>query len=946
MLETSPSYTQQTLDYDAIFSRLQSGHTLVTGNSRLSRILEGRYNQWRISRGDSQWPTADILSWNLWLDRLWVTATLAGAEGTDRAVPNPTQVTSLWERVLKLDKRAETLLRPESLANQLKETRSLVKTWGVDLSDFSWLGEENENHSAFHHWNGLFEQLCIKDGWLAAEDRTPLLCQALLNKQLEIKENIDLLGFDEFNPAQISLLDALDESAACISNLSIVTANNKPVLFEAEDSKSELEQMARWARYWLEKNPQASIAIVVPDLQARRAEVEQQLGDILRPGAWLDDIKPWNISMGIPLARTAMITAAFDLLQLLSHRLEIDAVGRVLRSPWLNGGTTERSSRALLEKQLREVYPRQIKLTEVRYQAQIRDKDPDGQPIAADERQASPWSSPELVKVLNKLISFQDNNGHTKTASAWAQNLDKLLVSLGWPMADPDTSDPGTAAETHDEAEEQSRNWQTLAAWAEALAELASLDATLPKLNFSKAISLLRQICMEKIYQPKSPAANIQVLGLYEINGLRFDHLWVLGLHAGNWPPNARPNPFIPGKLQQAAGLPHSSPQRELKVARVLSQRLLDTAADTIFSYPGMLDGEEVLPSPLLNIQSIKNTEQVPVWPGDNWAITVAKSDSPKWENLQMPEPLGQRPAKGGSTILKHQALCPFRAFAENRLIADGLNTPADGIDPRLHGSLLHEVLELFWKETRTQAALLALDPDSLSQRLRRHVDRVTADDRGLNQRPAFREVEANRIQRQVLAWLELEKQREGFEVISFEEKRTPLIKGQEIRLYIDRIDQLMNGKKVIIDYKTGKVDPKKWFGERPEDPQLPLYAISEQDNDPEGKPETPAGVVFAVIRDGEFCFKGVVNREGILPNLPPKRKGDLQEACRQLPETIDNWRHTIHRLMKEFLAGEAAIDPKHGSRTCENSYCELQPLCRIRELEQQQQYQTAGTSI
>jgi hypothetical protein len=136
----------------------------------------------------------------------------------------------------------------------------------------------------------------------------------------------------------------------------------------------------------------------------------------------------------------------------------------------------------------------------------------------------------------------------------------------------------------------------------------------------------------------------------------------------------------------------------------------------------------------------------------------------------------------------------------------------------------------------------------------------------------------------------------------------------------------------VIIDYKTGRVDPKKWFGDRPEDPQLPLYSISAD--------TTPAAVAFAVIRDDECLYRGVATQEGIFPGLPPKpswHSEQIIEAGRDMPATIKNWRQILHRLMAEFLAGEAAIDPKDGRKTCNNSYCELQSLCRIGELEQLQ---------
>jgi hypothetical protein len=65
-----------------------------------------------------------------------------------------------------------------------------------------------------------------------------------------------------------------------------------------------------------------------------------------------------------------------------------------------------------------------------------------------------------------------------------------------------------------------------------------------------------------------------------------------------------------------------------------------------------------------------------------------------------------------------------------------------------------------------------------------------------------------------------------------------------------------------------------------------------------------------------------------------------VTDAGINMPETIDNWRQVLHHLMAEFLAGKASIDPKNGRKTCNNSYCDLQSLCRIGELEQIQKKQ------
>lgn len=907
----------QTIDYESLFSRLKAGHTLVTGNSRLARVIANLYSQWRIDQGDSQWPSPVIVSWNGWLDQLWEIAALRGFRGTDKAIPGHRQLISLWESAIKNAPLEHQLIRPESLAEQLHETRKLIHDWQLNLNHPAWHSNENENHRAFYQWNRAFEKRCKKDNWLSPEDRSSQLCEALRDALLTPQTNLDLLGFDEFNPGQASLLSALNDNGNSICQLFINSRQCSAALWKSRDGKEELQQMARWARHWIETEPESSIAIVVPDLQNRRDVIERHLHEILTPGENTGSrkVKPWNLSMGIPLLRVPMIQAAFDLLKFLDIRIDIQDVGRILRSPWLRGADDERNNRALLEKCLRDKYPRQIKPGEVEFRSrEINQHDRRGNKLPPDQHQAQPWNCPGFNVLMKTLLRFEKNNRGLRQASGWAEALDQLLLGLGWPLENELPQD-------HD------HNWQTLQAWRDALRELASLDTTLPAIGRNNAINQLRQICRGKIFQPSSPPAPLQVLGLYEISGLRFDHLWVVGLHNDNWPAGARPNPFIPAQLQTALQLPHSNPQRELEVARNITRRLLETSPDCVFSYPGQIDGEAVLPSPLLITSEIEEVSTPLGWRGDTWLKLVADAGSPQADPLLMPGKLTGA-ARGGSSILKHQALCPFRAFASNRLAADGLETPAEGISAMLHGSLVHKALEYFWKETASQAALLALDEASLKTRVRRHVVNAALEERGLQQRPAFLEVEIKRVCRHVLDYLELEKQRDSFEVVGFEKEILPEIEGQTIHLVIDRIDRLPSGEEIIIDYKTGKEEPKKWFGDRPENPQLPLYAISAD--------KVPAAVAFGIIRDDGCHFRGVVSREGLLPGLPPKEAKAtryLIDAGLEMPGTIQSWRQTLHHLMSDFLAGQAAVDPKHGLSTCNNSYCQLQSLCRIAEL-------------
>lgn len=904
-----------------LFSRLQGGHVLVTGNSRLARVLSGQYGQWRMRNGEQQWPSPAIRPWIAWLDILWEQAGLHAAEGIDRPVPNRQQLQNLWENVLADPDNAGALLRPQALATQAMDTRRMAVEWGLSLDHPTWRGDNDENHAAFQRWNSAFESLCRQTGWLAPEERPGRLARVLEKGFRPAEDRIDLIGFDEFNPAQSELLEALSQAGVQVTEVALEPSGGDALYWKAADHRHELDRMTRWVRQRFSESADTSIAVIVPDLQARRDEIELVLQDILLPGAspCLSAERPWNVSLGTPLAQSPMIGSAFDLLALLNDRVEIQTVGAMLRSPWIRGADEEQSQRARLEKRLRDIYPRQLKLKEVDYQAKLfRRHARDGSDLPPEQHEPYPWNCPALVPVLSALLSFFEEQSRARPPSAWADAIEGLLRRCGWPAAGNEDS----------KSHEHDANWQAYQAWQEALRALASLDASAKPMSLAEAVSRMKRICLEQVFQPRTSSARIQVLGLYEANSLRFDHAWVLGLHSDNWPPPARPNPFIPRQLQLQAGLPHASPQRELDVARTVTRRLMEMARETVFSFPGQQDGENLLPSPLVR-DILPPADEVAGWEGESWSQVQARGDKPRTVLLKGPGPLQGESARGGSRILKNQALCPFRAFAENRLGAEGLEAPVDGISGKLHGTLVHDALEHFWRETRTRDALLKLDEAELDERIHKHVQKALEEERGLMFRPHFKGVESARLQRLIKKYLKLDALRDEFTVEGFEREVLHEINGQTIRLFIDRVDRLADGRLAIIDYKTGRVDAKKWFGERPEDPQLPLYAVSSD--------EIPFGVVFAVIRNDECVFRGVVQDEGVFPGLPPKRRKDnayLHEAGEDMPQTVEDWTQVLHSLMSDFLAGKADIDPKEGSRTCENSWCEMYSLCRIHELE------------
>jgi probable DNA repair protein len=804
------------------------------------------------------------------------------------------------------------------------QARARLSDWAVETDHPAWRGEAQDNHVAFRRWKRSFDARCRRDGWLAPEDRAPHLAEEARNGRLSLGVPIALLGFDELNPLQAKLIDSLRSADSPVSRLAFPAAGGTTLLWRADDPRDELDRMARWVRYWFEREPDARIAVVVPDLEQRQDDIERALREVLLPGSTsLDSAEPpWNVSLGRPLIRSPMVAIGLRLLRLARSRVSIRDVGEMLRSPFLRGDGEEWSRRAVLERLLRDRYPKTLELRELVYRSgEMRRYTPEGEEVPETEREARPWHCPAIHRCALELQRFERETRGRRTPSDWAKAFDSLLSSLGWALDRRESANSGQPGA-------DSADWPVRRAWQEALRDLASLDAISGPITRDKASRSLEQVCRDRLHRPEGPPARIQVLGPYEVCGLRFDHLWVLGLHGDNWPRTARPDPFIPLALQREAGMPRSSPDRELSIARTVTRRLLETAEDTVLSYPGLLDGEPTLASPLFSGPEIETGRQPAAWSGDSWREAVFRAEGPQVEVPAKPSPCSEPPL-GGSSLLRRQALCPFRAFARNRLDAEGLETPIDGIDPRLHGSLTHRTLEGFWRETRDHATLVGLEDETLQSRVRAHAERSIENERGLRARPAMRQVEQDRLVRLVGDALRTEREREPFEAVGFEQDAEVQLAGQAVRLRIDRIDRLPTGESVIIDYKTGKANPGKWFGERPEDPQLPLYAVAAD--------TPPAAVVFVQLRTGENGYAGVVSREGIVPGLPPKHgsaRRQLIAAGEDLPVTVDRWRAVLNGLMEEFLSGHAPVDPIDGDRTCSSTYCRLAPLCRIGELQ------------
>jgi len=439
-------------------------------------------------------------------------------------------------------------------------------------------------------------------------------------------------------------------------------------------------------------------------------------------------------------------------------------------------------------------------------------------------------------------------SGGRRPAAEWRGGLKDLLDAVGWP------GQRGLDSEEH----------QQLEALGAVLDALSGLDAVCPQgLTYEQVLGGLERSVGETLFQPESaPDAPIQVMGPLEAAGQVFDGVWVLGLDEAHWPVLAHPNPFLSYALQRDRGMPNASPERELAYARRLTDRLLGSGRVVGVSHPLREGDAECTPSPLIAGLDCVHPTELGLDPEADASLaaclavgTPERFDDERETPLDMPADLA-----GGSAVLADQAACPFRAFARHRLGADEPETVAPGLDAATFGSLVHRILEVVWSELGDSTRLATLAAEEISGILSRAVDGALAVWQGRLAdvlTPGFSALLRERLLALVEEWLEIERQRAPFEVLAREQEEHVDLGGLGLGLKVDCIDELEDGSRIVLDYKTGKsASAGSWDRDRLEEPQLPLYAVAVAGG--------LSGLALAKVRrDGHRGFEGAAIAAG-----------------------------------------------------------------------------------
>jgi exodeoxyribonuclease-5 len=868
---------------------------VLCANHRLARHLRQAHDRERAAAGLARWQPLQALTLAPWLSGLVAEALLAGqvaVGAAPRRVLTPPEERLLWERVIAADPATDTALFDlEGLAASAQEANGLMEAWAVRAGDGGGDGAGEETRH-FLRWRAAFRRRCAEAGWLEPARALAWQIDCIAAGAGRLPGRLMFAGYDRYTPQELRLAEVLSSRGVALLALADdgAAAGDARVSAQA-DRRAECRAAAAWAAGRLAAAPSARLAIVVPELAALRDTLADALDTALQPAAYAPAAaempRRHNFSLGAALASQPLVATALGLLRLAASPRKLDQAeaGALLRRPYWSADRTEADGRARLEARLRERLAPTLSLERlVRF-------------VRREGERGAP--TPALAAHLQGLQQLAAGQPARQWPSAWGAVFRRLLAAAGWPG----------------ERSLSSHEYQARQAFVEALESLARLDAVLGPVAVGEAVARLSGLCRERVFQAETegdPA--VQVMGPLEAAGARFDGLWVMGMNDHVWPPAPRPNPLLPAAAQRRARAPASCAEVESAFARAIHGRLLASAPEVIFSWARSEGDRALRPSPL-----IAGLPAADAWlPGPGLAVGLMAGPMESIEDHRAP-PLapGEAPG-GGARLLQAQALCPAWAFHRYRLGAKVLESPVEGLDARARGNVLHRLLELFWRERGLDDLLALQAADGLAAELGRVAELALGEEnagRDEPMPPRFLALERARLVALVGEWLALEAGRTPFAVVARERDEVAELAGLAIKLRVDRVDQLPDGRRLILDYKSGgTASPRAWDQERIGEPQLPLYAAFA----PAG--EEIAGIAFAKVVAGKPAFAGQAAADGLLPGVRGRE---------DWPAQVGLWRQRLAALAAEVREGWA---PVSFEREADLRYCEVAPLLRLPE--------------
>lgn len=849
------------------------GATLLTPDNELAAALFDALERAQRLAGRDLWPTPRVRALRTWL----VERHLESLAPMERLL-SEAEESELWLEVVGGNSGALNH-EPAAAARAARRARRAMIEHGIPLEALA--AHASEEASALLEWCRRFEVRCRALGCIGADRLWPSLSAAAGSQ-----EQLAWIDSPSWLPAARRWLET--HVGAPLAAARVEGGQAPPAAHRFTSAARELAGIAAWARGRLEADPSFRAWICIPDLASRRAAIEDAFDAELEPGRFALEAPPegmprYALAGGLPLIDHAPVRLALELLAGSHGLVAFERFSTLVRSAAFAPEPTDTQT-ARLDLELRRIAIAEAPLAAWLARAQ---ECPEGTALAVERLRAA-------QRVLASVPG-------TRLMSEWTRVWTSAFEAGPWASS----------------ARWSSSEYQAAERCRELLATLSVGDRIFGRITRAAAEGILRRAAQATPFQAQTGIPPIWVSAQRHDPWLAYDAIWVSGCDEQRWPPPPAPLPLLPVPLQRRFGIVDADASTQLALAEELQRRWRERAAELHFSSADAPESRAGKPSTLLAAVCAAPGVLEPAPPSPHWHAQWRAAPALESFLEQAGPAFGPGERTRGVETLKAQSRCAFRGFAHTRLVVEALRRPTPGFSDAERGMLLHDALERLWRDLGSSDQLDARPATALALLVARAA--AEALERRCKQRDPgrrWREREQTRLEGLLLRWLEVEKLRAPFRVERLE-GAAPVLRlgGLDYVVRIDRVDRLeADDAQLLIDYKSGAVR-RDWDGERPDNPQLPLYALT--------LPGVLAGVAYARINAVECRFLAETDRRDLFKRGAPATS--LENAA-SLAELKSWWARRLEKLAQDVASGRAVLDP---TRTACAS-CDFAALCRV----------------
>jgi ATP-dependent helicase/nuclease subunit B len=342
---------------------------------------------------------------------------------------------------------------------------------------------------------------------------------------------------------------------------------------------------------------------------------------------------------------------------------------------------------------------------------------------------------------------------------------------------------------------------------------------------------LLRVLENGRYHIQGDPMRGVQIIGVLEARNLDFDCVIIPSMNEGIFPRHSEKDMFVNQVLRRAAKLPHSQERENLFY--YYFTELKEGKKEVHISYVAEEDKDLASRFIMLAFPGMRHDDAVTRL--QQSAFALPKRSVEKSNDL-LKVIYGKLQQRGLSpTALSDYWTCPYAYYL--KYILDVYEPAKIVEEPGAleWGSIIHSALQYFYTK-HFPRGFKQNEMDRAISLMEVELDKAITYNRSLARKPravAFLDAEIYKRYLRSFLLTEMERFSQGFEIFkaSLERKAKHHIpvNGLQVRLtgVPDRID-ILDEKYYIIDYKTGRLPPKKAceIGDDFDAFQLPMYAL------------------------------------------------------------------------------------------------------------------------